>query len=178
MKLYEVREEYLYKLEALFGIEGIEQIPQEVINDSLESIQGPVNEKFLSIAAYIKNMQLEVRAMEEYIKRMQNKKDIFKKKIDSGFSFLEGNMRLLGLDKKIEGTELTISFRKNSCKVNIIDPEIIPEYFKKIKVEFMKDDIKRAIKDGYVIPGAELINAETLSISEPRLKKEKEGDDE
>lgn len=68
-------------------------------------------------------------------------------------------MQELGITK-LDAPDMTISLRASAPGVEIIDMSQLPERFVRVKVEPDRAAIREALKDGDLVPGACLKNAE------------------
>jgi hypothetical protein len=140
-------------------------LDEAAIADTLEA-ESSLVEKSQSVAFVIRNLEsfadavkAEADAMADRAKRVRNRADAVKK-------YLHQCMNLAGV-QKIEHPQFTISVRKNPESVQIDGVDLIPaDYMREIpaKSEPDKTLIKKAIKDGFNVPGASLVRGESLQI--------------
>lgn len=90
-------------------------------------------------------------------KKASNRYELFKEKLDEA-------MKQFRIEKIISPT-LTISYRKSES-IEISDEALLPDEFKKEKIEISPDKqkIKHYIKEGNIVPGATLVTKNNLQI--------------
>lgn len=156
MKLYEYAE--LFN-NAFNEMEALDDIPHEVIADTLEGIMAPMQDKALSVAAFILNTDAEIKAMDEAIARIKSRQESKKKRVEWLKSYLLGNLQAVGINR-IESAELSVKIRDCPESVQIVNEDLIPVQFKR---EVIKTEIdKRAIKSAGGCPGADLVKNKTI----------------
>lgn len=133
-----------------------------IFAEALAGIDGEAGEKLESYAMVLKNAESDITGVDAEIKRLQERK----KAMQNNVSRMKDNMSILL--QEIEGNRLktdkfTFSFRKSTA-VQIDDISLIPNDFIKTETSPMKVDIKKALASGEVIPGASLVENQSLSI--------------
>ena len=144
--------------EAILGC--IDPETGEVNAEKLGELMIQREQKVENIACWIKNLvsdakalKEEKKALDERIKAKENRAESLKKYLES---ILEG--------QKFETTKCAVSFRK-SQSVNISDLSAIPTKFLRVKpAEPDKTEIKKALKNGETITGAELVDKLSMTI--------------
>lgn len=165
MNLYEITEEAYAEMQALLEkLEG-QTVSHETYNELMESHLVTAKEKQLAVAAYIKNLESDLAAMNQYIDAM---KDRVKRTINHHNwlkDILAFSMKRLNVHK-VENHELTVAFSKNPPRVVIDDEQAIPCDYQKVKTEQVVDKkkLRADLLDGLVIPGAHLEQQESLRI--------------
>lgn len=153
--LYELAGQFNHVAEMLVD----EEIDQEVIIHTLESIDAAIEEKADNYAKLIKNQESDSKGIAEEIKRLQARKQAKDNNIKNMKLSLQNAMNEIGKTKF--KTELfSFNIQNNPIKVDIVDEDLIPDEFKKIKIEYDKTAIKKAEN----VPGVELIQSESLRI--------------
>lgn len=153
--LYELAGQFNHVAEMLVD----EEIDQEVIIHTLESIDAAIEEKADNYAKLIKNQESDSKGIADEIKRLQARKQAKDNNIKNMKLSLQNAMNEIGKTKF--KTELfSFNIQKNPVKVDIVDENLIPDEFKKIKIEYDKTAIKKAEN----VPGVELIQSESLRI--------------
>ncbi len=162
LSLYKVADEYLQVCEAL--LDQKDELPAEVIANTIEALAGDVEKKSINVAAYYKNLQKEVAAMKDYEKEMRDRRRRLENHTERLREYLKSNMQRCGM-QKIKGTEFTISIRKSPDSVVIDDAYSLPQdYIDHIDIHPDKNKIKQAIQAGEKIPGAHLETGSSLII--------------
>lgn len=152
MKLYEISNEYV---EAFDKLSQIENIDNETIENSLLPISQNFLNKSINIAAYIKNIESETKMMQEYIKKMTERKKQNQNKIKNIKNYLRFNMEKTNINK-IKSPEFYITLGEETSSVEIINEnELSIEFCRKVeKWEPDKIKIKNAIENGQFVHGA------------------------
>lgn len=158
MKLYEYSEQYR---KALDELSETEEIPEEVIRDTIEALEGVFMDKAVSVAAFIRNIESEVSALDKAIENMDRRRTSKKKKLEWMKEYLRHNMEALG-KIKLETPEFVVSIKINPESVIVLDPSLVPEEFKRTKTEIVLD--KKAIKEAGGCAGAILARTNRLEI--------------
>lgn len=149
MKLYEITNQ-------IKELENIEDLADEVLADTLESLTADFDSKSLSVAHYFLNVDSDVEKLKEAEKRIADRRKAIERKSESLKNYLISNMQRLGINK-IECPEFSIALRKPlevvECDVYQLDQEYV--ITKKTRTPD-KRLIKAAIKNGYDVKGARL----------------------
>ena len=156
MMLYEIAADYINFLEAVENGD----IPEEAIEDTLEAIKSSFEEKSDNIACLIKNLEAEISAIEAEEARLAERRKAKKRRKDRIKRYLESAILLTGVNK-IETARNRITFRKS--EVVTVDETFI-EWAKANRDDLLtfaeptpnKTEIKKALKEGTEIVGAEL----------------------
>lgn len=142
-------------------------VPPEQIADTLNALEGDINEKAVNVAAFTRNLDATADAVREAAKAMLARADRIEKRAESIRAYLLFNMQASGISK-VESPWFTLTVRKNPPSVVIDDEASIP-------VEFIvqppppssrpdKAAIARAIKSGGTVPGCHILSTERLEI--------------
>lgn len=127
----------------------------EIIDiEKLEALTMERDEKIENVACWIKNLEADIKALDEQEKAFKERKAKAKSKAESLKKYLAS-----ALDgQKFSTSKCMVSFRK-STKVNVLDESIVPaEYMtEKVTREPNKTAIGDAIKAGIEIPGCTLV---------------------
>lgn len=157
MKLYELANDYLAFLNAVESGE----IPEEAIADTLEAITASIEDKADNIACLLKNLDAECKAIKAEEDRLAERRKAKEKSHERIKQYLSDTLQRAGLDK-IETARNCITFRKSeSVEVN---EDVFFEWAQKNRDDLLKYSkptadktaIKRVLKDGIEIAGAEL----------------------
>lgn len=152
MTLYELRMEYKVLLEMAEDPET----DAEIIADTLECIDGELEDKADNCAVVITEMLSDADKIDTEIKRLQERKKALQKNVDTIKSQLMQTMVLSG-KRKIQTTNHTFTVRKNGGKLPIIlnegvTAENLPEELCKVKLTPDMDKIREELEhygDGY-----------------------------
>lgn len=160
MNIFDISAEYFDALEALEIDENGEVLGYEKV----EAIAEDFDNKAENIAQYIKELKYEA----EDLKAEQDKLSERRKAVENKAEWLKGMLteafELVG-KKELKTAKCRISFRPSES-VNIIGVDYLPDEYKRIKtvIEADKDKIKKALKAGEEVIGAELIQKNNIQI--------------
>ena len=157
--LYLIESEYLRIAEALTEGEVTEELEQ-----ALQINQSELQAKGLNIAWVIKKITADRKTAIEERDRINDIISSYDKVIEKLSSNLKGAMELYGI-LELKSPTLKVNFRKSES-VNIIDIDALPKEYITVKTTEMPDKtaIKRALKEGTDIAGAELVINQNLQI--------------
>lgn len=155
---------YQHELEALAD-SG--EVPAEQIADTLEALDGDIQDKAIQVAAFTRNLEASATAIRDAGKAMLARADRIEKRAESVRAYLLFQMQATGITK-VECPWFTLAVRKNPPAVAIDDEAAIPP-------EFVvqppppaprpdRDAIKRALKAGADVPGCRLTQTERLEV--------------
>jgi hypothetical protein len=121
-------------------------------------------EKAASYACIVKHYEDHATVVEKEIDRLKKILEQAKKRKELFKQNLENAMKVFQVEK-IDTPLLKLSFRKSEA-VEILDEDQVPQEFKDVKIteSVSKTKIKDAIKEGKVIPGAQLVTKQNLQI--------------
>lgn len=145
----------LYKITEQYKSIQTMDFDKQVINDTLEAIEGEFEEKAKNIGFVNANMAARIEAIDSEIKRLQAMKKVEANKQEALKDYLRHNMQQCDITK-IECDLFTITLRKPSDVCVIDDEEKIPQDYWKVVKSVDKALIKRALKDGHEVDGASL----------------------
>ena len=159
--LYELTEDYVTVLEMLED----EDMDEQVIFDTLESIAGEIEDKADGYAKVIRMLGYQVDALDQEVKRMDARKKMLNGRIDRMKHSLENAMLKVGT-KKIKTALFSFGIQKNPPSVEItVDDEHVPDLYRipqPDKVDRRK--ILEDLKNGAVFAWAQLKQTESLRI--------------
>lgn len=159
MNLYQITQEAQY-LAALLETEELTPELEAELLINQEQLQS----KGINYAKVIANYQSESDAIDAEIKRLKAMKESKDKKVTWLTESLKKAMLVSGIEK-IESPLFKISLRRSEA-VEVEIPEALPVDWqvKKVTITADKVAIKKAIKEGYSITGARLVENFNLSI--------------
>ncbi len=141
-------------------------LPDEVIADTLESMQFPIEEKAKNVAMVIRNMEASAKAIKDAADGMLLRAKAEENRAKNLKAYLQSAMVETGITK-IESPYFVISLRNNPESVVIdADSQIPDDYMREIPASYSPDRIliKKAIQDGYEVPGCHLTRTQSLQI--------------
>jgi len=159
MKLYQITQEAQY----LAALLETEELTPELEAELLIN-QEQLQTKGINYAKVIANYQSESDQIDAEIKRLKAMKESRDKKVTWLTESLKKAMLVSGIEK-IESPLFKISLRRSEA-VEVEIPEALPVDWqvKKVTITADKVAIKKAIKEGYSITGARLVENFSLSI--------------
>lgn len=161
MQLYKIVKSIQKVFEAPTG-DVIDSETGEVFNKKyLDNLRIAKNRKIENIACWIKNLQAEIEA---YKKEEENFR-IRRKQAEKRIENLKWYLTEWIPGEKIETPRAKISWRKSEV-VNILDENLIPSGYKSQKITEIidKKEIKRAMRSGVVVAGADIQVKENIQI--------------
>lgn len=156
--LYEIAETHN---QALLALAELDDVPEEVINDTLEGLQGSFEAKAISVASFFMNVDADIQAMKDAEKRIADRRKAKESQVKRLKDYLLSNMDRTGINV-IECPYFKVSIRNNAESVNIVDESLIPEMFMRVTVTRSPD--KTLIKSAGGCPGVELSRSKSLMI--------------
>ena len=165
MKLYELTADYLAFLEAIDN----DEIPEEAIADTLEAITGEIEIKADSIACITKSLDAEIAAIKAEEANLAQRRKSKEKALEKVKKYLSDSLLFAGINK-IETARNKITFRKSEV-CEIVD-DVFVAWAQKNRDDLLKYSaptadktaIKKALKDGAEIVGAQLIEKQNIQI--------------
>ena len=158
-KLYKLTQNYNNLLELVDNPD----VPTEMLEESLNSIDDEIDTKAENIAKVIKSIESDIAGLKGEEKRLADRRKSLEGRIDNLKEYVEGSMRAVGKEK-IRGKAFTLGIQRNAPSVDIIDEDVIPEQYFITKKELSKKDILVALKKGEEVPGAAVKQTESLRI--------------
>lgn len=157
MKLYEIND----RIYELLNQELIDPETGEILDvnafDELKDLEVERDIKIENTGLFIKNLDAEITALKAEEKRLAERRKAKENKLNWTKRFLDEFLKAEG-EMKFETARVKLSFRKSES-VNIFEEMILPNEYVREKTEYIPDKtaIKKAIKDGKSVEGAELI---------------------
>lgn len=159
MRLHEITEAMI----ELQNIADNDELDDEILRDTFEGLDGAFEDKADQWARFIKDEEAEIDAIDNEIERLKAKKERKKKTVDKMRLNLSGYMRAAN-KTKFKTVLYNFGFRKSQA-VEIVNEEDLPEWAlipQPAKVS--KTEIKEHLKAGETVPGAQLVENESLQI--------------
>jgi hypothetical protein len=164
--LYEITQQY----RELERLDPSEDLPAEVIRDTLEALGGDLEVKATNVARIVLNIEAMADAVEAAAQAMKDRAARIRRRADSVREYLRTNMQGAGI-KKIEAVEFTLALKKNPPTVIIDDAAQIPAVYMVTpepppppEPRPDKKAIADALKAGADVPGAHIEQHERLDI--------------
>lgn len=162
MNLYELKSDYMQFAEKLQDMD----LDEQTIADTLESMSGDLETKATNTVMVARNM----RAIAEAIKQAEAGMAARRKAFENRADMLEKRVFSVMLEtgiSKIESPHFRLSIQSNPASVDIFDSLQIPQdYLKETPATYAPDKalIKKAIGDGFEVPGARMVQGQRLAI--------------
>lgn len=176
MRLYELADNYRQVEDMLnatcdAAFNGDEQAADEtqIWKDTLDSINAPLEEKALAVAALIRERKAAAEAIKAERQRLEKRQRAAERAEESLRSYLAGAMQVTG-KTKIKDDRFTVSLGEGKPKVVVTDltkliaNEAVWKPYKFEETNLDKTAIKAMFEEGQVVPGADLITEKVLSI--------------
>lgn len=161
--LYELAQQHR-ELEQLVELD---ELPAEVIRDTLEGLEGTIQEKAISVAAVVRNLETHAEMVAAAAKQLRERAARAEARAESLRAYLLFNLQSVGITK-ITAPEFTVAVRNNPEAVNIADDADIPaEFYVPVPPpppRLDKTALKAAIKAGREVPGVWLSSGQRVEI--------------
>lgn len=163
MSLYVLADEYQQAATQLADLD----LPDEVVADTLESLQFPIEQKAANVAMFVRNLEATAEAIKAAEGEMAKRRKALENRASSVREYLKVNMLRTGITK-IECPLFKISVRDNPASVRVIDESAIPSQFMRQPEPPPPSPDKKAIgealKSGDDVPGCVLERGNRLEI--------------
>ena len=158
--LYQLSEEY----QELLSMALDPDIDEEALADTLEGIEGEIEDKADGYAKVMRNLEADASAIKAEIARLTERKKHIEANIDRMKRSLKTAMRLTG-KTKFKTSLFSFNIAKNPPALKIDMPDRVPEEFlipQEPKVDSVA--IKKELKEGVVYDWCHLEQSESLRI--------------
>lgn len=165
MRLYELTTDFLSFVEAVDN----DEIPEEAIADTLESIELAIEDKADNMACLLKNLDAEITAFKTEENRLAERRKAKEKTYDRIKDYLAENLQRVGIDK-METVRNKITFRKSESVE--VDEVAFIKWAEKERDDLLtysepkvnKTAVKKALKDGAKVVGASIVTRQNIQI--------------
>lgn len=163
----------LYELATQFQATAMQladlDLDAQTIADTLEGESFPVEEKARGVCEIILNLQAEDEMVKAASDRIAKRAKQLQARADWLHEYLQTNMQRCGITeiKAIDGTFKATLYIGRDSHIEITDQSMIPaDYLREIPARLEPDKvlIKKAIADGYGVPGAIVVKKDRLTI--------------
>lgn len=140
-------------------------LDEQTVLDTLEG-ESMLMEKSQAVGFVIRNLDTFADTVEAEAKAMAERAKAVRSRANRVKEYLHKCMAMAGVNK-LEHPEFTISMKKNPASVQIDGLDLIPEdYMREIPARFEPDKalIKKALQEGFEVPGASLTQSTRLEI--------------
>jgi hypothetical protein len=161
VKLYECVAEYRAQLDALAELD----LDATTYSDTLESIQGPVQDKLRAVIAYSLDLEIEATGAAAASKRMKERAESLDNRVKWLRDYALRAMEATGVGE-ISTDEWAAKVAKKPPAVVIADGIELPsEYVRTtVKTEPDKAALKAALTAGKAVPGVSLVAGHRIQI--------------
>lgn len=155
----------LYELtDAMVALEAEQnELDPEIFRDTFEGLDGAFEDKCDGWAKWIRGMKMDVQALKDEESRLALRRKRMETTISKAEETMAMYMRTVG-KTKFKTALFSYGFRKSQA-VEIVNEEELPEWAlipQPAKVS--KTEIKEHLKAGETVPGAKLVENESLQI--------------
>lgn len=156
--LYKLTSNYKYVLDLA------DELDEQTLKDTLDSIKEPLEEKVDNTAKLIKVLENDAKAFKEEEIRIKQRRQTIENNIKRIKERLQYDLENNELDK-IEGKTFKVSVQNNPVSVKIVDEKMIPKgYFVEQEPKLNKKELLEDMKRGEEIFGAELQQTRSIRI--------------
>lgn len=142
-------------------------MPEDVVQDTLESISGDLEQKSQNVAMFIRNLEATAEQIKEHAKAMIERAKAMEARATRIRQYLLDGLTLAQRDK-IETPYFKIKIALNPPSVKIENEALVPgAYMTEPTPPAPQPDrklIAAALKDGFEIPGCSLVRGRRLDI--------------
>ena len=159
MNLYQLTGNYLHVLEMA------DQLDEETLVHTLESINESIEQKAENTAKLIRSIEAESDVISVEIKRLQDLKKTKDNKSTRIKEYLQSELLKVS-KRKVQTPYFNIRIQNNPPSVRVTDESLIgKKYFVEQEPKLDKRSLLQALKSGESVAGAELQQKESLRIS-------------
>lgn len=161
MRLYEISDQYQFLLKDLYN-EETGEVDESVLS-RLNELSDTAENKCINVVRIFKEIEMQRVAIAEEKKRMAARESALKNQVDRLKNYLLVNMERCQI-KKIECPQFVISLQKNPARLDITDEKLIPKEYLVTKISIDESKVKDELKSGVIIPGARLVQGNSVRI--------------
>lgn len=152
---------------SLLQLQEADELPADMIRDTLEGIEGDIQTKAVAVAHVILNLQAAGDAILKAAERQKRRGDMLVKRSEQLKQYLLLNLQAVDI-KKIHHEDFDIRRQANAPSVEIDDATQIPEEYMRAPPPPPKAPdkitIAAAFKSGLEVPGAHAVQGEHVRI--------------
>ena len=132
--------------------------------DNLDELEVERNAKLEAVALFVKSLEAESAAMREEERKLAERRGRNERKAERLRKYISDSMQRFG-DTKLETARVSLGFRRSES-VEVVDQAALPVEFVKVKMTETADKaaIKKALKAGQQVAGAQLVENKNLQI--------------
>lgn len=146
----------------LLALANDDTLPEDAVRDTLEAIQGSIEEKAKALADWALDMDGDLLKIEAAIDRLNDKKKSIQKRKESLIEYIKNNMEASGI-KKIACPLFTITHVDGPKIVEVFDDSLLEDDYVNAKTTITPDKkkIKEALDNGIDVAGARFSTGKT-----------------
>ena len=162
MNLYQLSAAYQHDAAKIADLD----LDEQTLADTLESMSGDLEVKATNTIMVARNLGVTSQAIKDAAAAMMERS----RAIDNRVDMLKKRVFMTMLDtgiSRIECPHFALSIANNPASVDVFDSLQVPADYMRVIPETSAPDkalIKRALQDGYDVPGARLVQGQRLSI--------------
>ena len=144
-KLYEIVDDML-KIQELLE----DDVDQEILNDTLEAVEGDFDDKIENYCKVIKNLESDIAGLKAEETRLAAKRKTMENNVKSIKTFMFNAMKTVNKTKS-GGDLFTVAIQKNGGKIPVVldvDEANLPADLLRIKKEADLDAIRELLEEG------------------------------
>ena len=160
ISLFELKSEYQQAAHKLQDMD----LDEQTLADTLESLSGDLEAKATNTVMVSRNMRATAAAIKEAEASMSARRKAIEARADYLDKRVFDTMIETGI-QKIECPYFKLSIQDNPPSVDVFDALQVPaDYMREVPATFSPDKtlIKKAIQDGFEVPGAKLTHGKRL----------------
>jgi len=157
--LYQIENELIFLLDTLEGLSEEETAISAELEEQIARLIAAEITKVDGISRMLAHFENQAALAAQEIKRLQERKRAFERSYERLESCATLAMQIAG-KTKLEGTTSTLALRKSPTSVFLRNFDQVPAEYFTVKIDRWvdKDKVKRALKAGIEVPGAELVD--------------------
>lgn len=163
LTLYDISNDYREAVEKLSDLD----LPPEVVEDTLEGLQGTLEAKAIAVASFAGNLEATAEQIKQAEAKMAHRRRVLENRAASVRAYIKTCMESAGISK-VECPYFKMAIRQNPPSVEIFDFESLPEDVLRKPPQPPPEPDKKLIGDrlkaGQDVPGARLKTSTRLDI--------------
>lgn len=160
-RLYDLASQYEFLLRDLYDEET--GVVNETALAKLNDLKDPIETKCINITKVLKDIEKERVAIEIEKKNMAAREKALKNQVDKLKEYLQTNMERCRITE-VKCPQFVIKLQKNPFSLEKYDETQIPKAYYKINIELDEQKVREDLKKGIEIPGARLIQRNSVRI--------------
>lgn len=129
--------------------------------DNLDELEAVFADKLEACGLFVKNLESDAKAIREEEKALAARRQALERKADRMKDYILRNMDAAG--GKLSTPRIALSTRRSET-VDVFDIEALPREFVKVTTAADKTAIKKAIKSGAEVQGADIVEKMNLQV--------------